>query len=254
MQLYRLKIQLFRSNPPVNLPSDLFQNLPHNLGPDHIAQSQSKQQSNRRSSHTKSRSQRQSTNLDSHPKIPPTPLPSKAEASTARNLTGKEQNFKVLQPYHKKRPDFRLGKITIEWIDNKLQSMSQNQKGYAAAARGEESASTSTAATSTTVADVQSPPLGTITTVKGESDFNYGIIHLYKDNGGTLVSKSSGKDTVAEESTSAQADLLSHVTEIDSYDGTLVCVLAVPTFMSATDFLKFTAPVNQCVSHYRIIR
>ncbi|CAM0143227.1 unnamed protein product [Umbelopsis sp. WA50703] len=250
MQLYRLKIQLFRSNPAINLPSDLFKSLPTNLGPDHIAQKQSKSQPNRRSSHTRSRSEKQSTNLGRHPEIPPTPLPSTKEESI-RPTKGESKTSKVLQPYHKPQLDFRLGKITIEWIDNQEQDMSQYKRGYASAVRGEEAASTSTSSGPTP--EVQSPPMGTITTVKGLSDLNYGIIHLYKEHGGALISKASENTVSTLESTSAKADV-PHTTEIDSYDGTMVCVLAVPTYMSATDFLKFTAPVNQCVSHYRIIR
>lgn len=246
MQLYRLKIQLFRSNPSANLPSDLFSTLPATLGPDNIAPNQTKPQPNRRSSHTK-RSQKQSTNLESHPEIPPTPLPSQKE-DTPRALKDRKQNSNVLQPYHKQRPDFRLGKIKIEWIDNQEPEMTRNHRGYASVVRGEESASSSTSA-----ADAQTPPMGTITTVKGISDFNYGIIHLYKDNGGGLISKASEKPIIAEESTSAKPDT-TYTTEINTHDGTVVCVLAVPSYMSATDFLKFTAPVNQCVSHYRIIR
>jgi BRCA1-associated protein len=252
MQLYRLKIQLFRSNPPVNLPSDLFSTLPASLGPDHIAPNQSKPQPNRRSSHTK-RSQKKTTNLDSHPEIPPTPLPSRKE-DTPRTLKDRNQNSNVLQPYHKKRPDFRLGKVKIEWIDNQEPEMSRNQRGYASVVRGEDTASTSTAVPDAlSVVDAQSPPMGTITTVKGTSDFNYGIIHLYKDNGGVLISKASEKPALAVESTSAETGT-SYTTEIDTHDGTVACVLAVPSYMSATDFLKFTAPVNQCVSHYRIIK
>ncbi|KAJ2955539.1 hypothetical protein NQZ79_g8466 [Umbelopsis isabellina] len=250
MQLYRLKIQLFRSSPAISLPNDLFKSLPTNLGPDYIAQKQSKSQPNRRSSHTRSRSQKQSTNLGHHPEIPPTPLPSQKEGS-ARPINDDSKNSKVLQSYHKPQPDFRLGKITVEWIDNQEQEMSQYKRGYASAVRGEEAASTSTS--SAPAPEVQSPPMGTITTVKGLSDLNYGIIHLYKEHGGALVSKAIESSVNTLESTSAKADV-SHTTEIDSYDGTMVCVLAVPTYMSATDFLKFTAPVNQCVSHYRIIR
>ncbi|KAH8549210.1 zf-UBP-domain-containing protein [Umbelopsis sp. PMI_123] len=248
MQLYRLKIQLFRSNPPVNLPLDLFSTLPPNLGPDLIAQNQSKPQPNRRLSHTKSRSQRQATKLENHPEIPPTPLPSKKEDAD-RNLRDRDQNANVLQPYHKKRSDFRLGKIKIEWFDNQELDMSRNQRGYASVVRGEDSASPSTSAS-----DAQTlPPMGMITTVKGLSDFNYGIIHLYKDKEGVLMSKTSEGTVDALESTSSKPNT-SKTTEIDTHGGTVVCVLAVPSYMSATDFLKFTAPVNQCVSHYRIIR
>ncbi|KAG2185533.1 hypothetical protein INT44_002326 [Umbelopsis vinacea] len=248
MQLYRLKIQLFRSNPPLNLPTDLFSALPPNLGPDHIASDQSKPQPNRRLSQTKNRNQKQATKLESHPEIPPTPLPSKKEDAT-RSLRDRDQNANVLQPYHKKRSDFRLGKIKVEWFDNQESDMSRNQRGYASVVRGEDSASSSTSA-----ADTQTqPPMGTITTVKGLSDFNYGIIHLYKDNKGVLMSKVSDDNTGALESTSSKPNV-QNTTEVDTHDGTVVCVLAVPSYMSATDFLKFTAPVNQCVSHYRIIR
>ncbi|CAO3680352.1 unnamed protein product [Umbelopsis vinacea] len=123
--------------------------------------------------------------------------------------------------------------------------MSRNQRGYASVVRGEDTASTSTAVPDAlSVVDAQSPPMGTITTVKGTSDFNYGIIHLYKDNGGVLISKASEKPALAVESTSAETGI-SYTTEIDTHDGTVACVLAVPSYMSATDFLKFTAPVNQ---------
>ena len=127
--------------------------------------------------------------------------------------------------------------------------MSHNQRGYASVVRGEDSASSSTS-----TADSQAqPPMATITTVKGFSDFNYGIIHLYKDNRGVLMSKASDNNAGALESTSSNPNV-KNITEVDTHDGTVVCVLAVPSYMSATDFLKFTAPVNQCVSHYRIIR
>ncbi|KAF7722381.1 hypothetical protein EC973_003191 [Apophysomyces ossiformis] len=81
------------------------------------------------------------------------------------------------------------------------------------------------------------PPIGSIVPVKSSnSNLNYGILHLYRD--------------ANELSEQVKPENLQN----DSEPCTIMCTLAVPSYLATPDFLNFVAPVDPFVSHYRIIR
>ncbi|KAL1917614.1 uncharacterized protein VTP21DRAFT_4007 [Calcarisporiella thermophila] len=91
-------------------------------------------------------------------------------------------------------------------------------------------------------------PVGTVQTLpefsSGNTELSYGIVHLYRDS---------------QEIPNGEEPYLKLDTKVsnDSANGGLqnvLCVLAVPSYMSPADFVAFTAPVADAVSHYRIIR
>lgn len=79
--------------------------------------------------------------------------------------------------------------------------------------------------------------------VSGESSFGHGIIHLYRDP----------KDSADIMSSKAAASRPSRIAS-DAIDQTILCVLAVPSYMTPSDFLNFAAPVRDYVSHFRLLR
>ncbi|KAF9966005.1 hypothetical protein BGZ70_003549 [Mortierella alpina] len=90
-----------------------------------------------------------------------------------------------------------------------------------------------------------------------------GILRLYKDTNeittGDLHIQSAAEEA-KEASTATSTESTSHVLDRDGAQtihpdqGTAVCVLAVPSYMSPGDFLNFVGPVRANVSHFRIIR
>ncbi|KAF9949884.1 hypothetical protein BGZ72_008355 [Mortierella alpina] len=90
-----------------------------------------------------------------------------------------------------------------------------------------------------------------------------GILRLYKDTNeittGDLHIQSATEDA-KELTTVASTEATSHSLDRDGSQtihpdqGTAVCVLAVPSYMSPGDFLNFVGPVRANVSHFRIIR
>ncbi|KAG0170286.1 hypothetical protein DFQ30_002673 [Apophysomyces sp. BC1015] len=83
------------------------------------------------------------------------------------------------------------------------------------------------------------PPIGSVVPVKTTSNLNYGILHLYRD-----AKELSEQDKPENIPTNDQL----------SDQCTIMCTLAVPSYLDTPDFLSFVAPVDQFVSHYRIIR
>ncbi|KAI9022710.1 BRCA1-associated protein 2-domain-containing protein [Phycomyces nitens] len=74
-------------------------------------------------------------------------------------------------------------------------------------------------------------PMGVIQNI----NLGYGILHLYRD-----PTEIKPFDTLPE------API--------AMDSTILCTLAVPSYMATSDFLQFVAPVDPYVSHYRIVR
>lgn len=91
----------------------------------------------------------------------------------------------------------------------------------------------------------------------GSTNLPEGIVHIYRDSG----MRNTGKATTsAEASTSPRNDsILAHMdakNEIISVDedGIMLGVLAVPSWMTPSDFLAYVAPAAQGMSHIRMIR
>ncbi|KAI3638627.1 hypothetical protein MIR68_003125 [Amoeboaphelidium protococcarum] len=74
---------------------------------------------------------------------------------------------------------------------------------------------------------------GEIQFVSGHTELSYGVLHLYKD---TVSSN------------------ITQVNDITLQSWQLLCVLAVPAFMTTSDFLLFVSSFQQYISHYRVIR
>jgi BRCA1-associated protein len=70
-----------------------------------------------------------------------------------------------------------------------------------------------------------------------------GVVHIFRDSASALSSEVL-EATVAASTVSSNADC----------DGVMVGVLAVPSWMTPSDFLSFVAPASEGMSHIRIIR
>ncbi|CAK5267791.1 unnamed protein product [Mycena citricolor] len=124
--------------------------------------------------------------------------------------------------FNSRNKDYRFGPIRIDWIDcemsDKLGKARDNGREPAAA-----------------VFIPQEAPQS------GSTNLPEGTVHLFRE--GTL----SEKEPKASSSTSIQYDL-------PEFDGTMLGVLAVPSWMAPSDFLAFVGPVSEGITHLRIIR
>lgn len=155
--------------------------------------------------------------------------------------------------------DYRFGNIHIATLDNPqttaqtisgAPTVSVKDKSSKTKPRGKKMASAASEATTTN----QTP------TFK-EDEPAQGILRLYKDTneittGDVVEVHQDGHETTTSsielETSSNHEREVSQIIHPDQ--GTAVCVLAVPTYMSPGDFLNFVGPVRQNVSHFRIIR
>ena len=91
----------------------------------------------------------------------------------------------------------------------------------------------------------------------GSTNLPEGIVHIYRESTGRHNGKAA---TSAEASTSPRNDsIISHIenkSETISLDedGITLGVLAVPSWMTPSDFLAYVAPAAQGMSHIRMIR
>jgi BRCA1-associated protein len=85
-------------------------------------------------------------------------------------------------------------------------------------------------------------------TKSGSTQLNAGVLHLYRDK--TEV------DDILETESIEIPDPKQSSSELASIKGcgTILCVLAVPSYMSSQDFLNFIGPSRKVVSHIRIVR
>ncbi|KDR80572.1 hypothetical protein GALMADRAFT_240888 [Galerina marginata CBS 339.88] len=149
------------------------------------------------------------------------PLPSHSKKSSQRRntLSGPPAQTK----------DYRFGPITIDWIDfdhmgSILHSKDKDRaKGPAEA---------------TFVPHTRSK--------SGTTNLPEGTVHVFRDG--------SSKPTPEElEAKVAQMSLTEGMADDDS-DGIMLGVLAVPSWMTPSDFLEFVAPAVDGIGHLRIIR
>ncbi|KAF9562829.1 hypothetical protein EC968_005090 [Mortierella alpina] len=154
--------------------------------------------------------------------------------------------------------DYRLGPILISSLDEPTStstSTSQTSKDKAGAQK-HKSAKTKKMATSTAAPPGKSPGFQ-------DAEPAQGILRLYKDTNeittGDLHIQSDAEEA-KEASTTTPTETTGHGPDRDGSQtihpdqGTAVCVLAVPSYMSPGDFLNFVGPVRANVSHFRIIR
>lgn len=89
-----------------------------------------------------------------------------------------------------------------------------------------------------------------------EAEPAQGILRLYKDTNEITTGNIHIQSDKEDETTFAQKNDRERegAQVIHPDQGTAVCVLAVPSYMSPGDFLNFVGPVRANVSHFRIIR
>ncbi|KAJ3047151.1 hypothetical protein HK097_000177, partial [Rhizophlyctis rosea] len=85
----------------------------------------------------------------------------------------------------------------------------------------------------------------------GKTELNAGILHLYRDK--QEVSKVLEQKSI---SLASNPDNGPTPDELQSAkgSGTVLCVLAVPSYMTAQDFIQYIGPARKLISHIRIVR
>ncbi|KAG9064012.1 hypothetical protein KI688_004126 [Linnemannia hyalina] len=218
--------------------------------------------------------------------LPPQSTPSITSHSSAQKQNNKQEASTALTIPHPK-DDYRFGHISVSSLDQPAATSAPVIKEKS----GNISATAATANNSNnknrTTKNRKMPPstttAGTVTTATTrfmDSEPVHGILRLYRDTNEittgeiTTTTKQEASSTTTTTSysaalstgttdaiaqpvvaTGAEAGTHEHGTQIIQPDqGTSVCVLAVPSYLSPGDFLNFVGPVRPNVSHFRIIR
>jgi len=165
------------------------------------------------------------------------PLPSHSPKSTLRRNTLSRQNL---------NKDYRVGPICIDWID--FDQMTSILHGGKKTSRGMKTSSSLTG-TSFEHDIMTGPAEATFVphthNKSGTTNLPEGTVHVFRD-GSSKPSPEELEAKVSEMSISDSFDL-------DS-DGVMLGVLAVPSWMTPSDFLAFVAPAVEGIGHLRIIR
>ncbi|KAF7356872.1 RING finger protein ETP1 [Mycena venus] len=127
--------------------------------------------------------------------------------------------------FNPRNKDYRFGPIRIDWVDFE---MSEKTAGKAREYGRAEPA----AATFIPSEGMES----------GSTNLPEGIIHLFREG-----STTSSEDHLKASSSSVKSDS-------PEFDGVMLGVLAVPSWMAPSDFLAFVAPAAEGITHLRIIR
>ncbi|KDN49572.1 hypothetical protein K437DRAFT_255248 [Tilletiaria anomala UBC 951] len=85
----------------------------------------------------------------------------------------------------------------------------------------------------------------------GSTDVAFGVVHLFRDREEAML-EPQHESRAQDGETSASAE--SSQTLEDSELGTVLAVLAMPSAMTAADFLAFVEPAADAISHLRMIR
>lgn len=156
-------------------------------------------------------------------------LPSSIFDKLPHNLKPDTPEFKLPSAtLRKASKDLRFGPIRVDWVDmeRKADSIEKN----AGAGKGE--------CTSSHIQSAFHSPSGAATAVfspanetdSGGTTLGDGIIHLYRTS-----PTASGVEEYVE-------------------DGTMLAILAIPSWMSVSDFLTFVSSAAEGFSHLRIVR
>ncbi|KAI9511598.1 hypothetical protein F5148DRAFT_1274209 [Russula earlei] len=152
------------------------------------------------------------------------PLPTHPYRSTARrNAT-----------FNPRGKDYRFGPIALDWVDldNMDASLFISNKGRA---------------------DPKGPAIATFVpqshTKSGSTNLPNGVVHVFRD-----VERQKLAETNEGTSESTTPDASRVVLENAETDGYMVGVLAVPSWMTPSDFLAFVAPAEGGMAHLRMIR
>ncbi|TFK74931.1 BRCA1-associated protein [Pluteus cervinus] len=142
-------------------------------------------------------------------------------------------------PYHKPNPipaptvqntgkDYRLGPIRIDWVD--FEEMSST--AFSPPRKRREQAQARGPAEAVFIPQPRK---------SGSTNLPEGVIHIYRDP--------------QDRPSTCPETALANVSETpDTADSVILAILAVPSWMTPSDFLTFVAPAAEGISHLRIIR
>ncbi|CAI2180621.1 16156_t:CDS:2 [Funneliformis geosporum] len=175
-----------------------------------------------------------------------------------------------------KTHDFRFGNIEIEWFDNIEENMNEesndnavnnnhNGNKHETESSSENILSSSIKKTKSSSEKTTISPAGEFIPLNsGKTNLSYGILHLYRDpkeippkedhaNDNLNTHNVNLKSSEHKESNSVESEKRDDLPSLGN-NATILAVLAVPSYMTASDFLSFVAPVRKYVSHFRFIR
>ncbi|KAI0731290.1 zf-UBP-domain-containing protein [Earliella scabrosa] len=184
------------------------------------------------------------------------PLPAHTSRSAARRNT-----FSVhATPFEKDkqteapdRSDYRLGPIRVDWID--FSSMDAPGSSFVKVSTGKEKEKP--AQRRGEPATAKFVPHQPAHTKSGSTNLPEGVVHIFREYSRTSDEPSKSPTTYASAAANGPAQPVepeeSAHANVESDDVTLA-VLAVPSWMTPSDFLAFVAPAADGVAHLRMIR
>ncbi|KAJ3017341.1 hypothetical protein HKX48_003587 [Thoreauomyces humboldtii] len=191
--------------------------------------------------------------------------------SSAGNGSSPAGPSKELQKPHRRPTDWRVGPLEIEWFDMTDENEGKENGADSAAlsddqptrpgsedadattARASESRRSRTRSARKKQKAHTTPTSGAFIPFRcGKTELNAGILHLYRDReevGDVLARSDIQIATQGSESGPSDEEMADA-----KGSGTILCVLAVPTYMTAQDFLAFVGPMREDMAHLRIVR
>lgn len=92
-------------------------------------------------------------------------------------------------------------------------------------------------------------------TKSGATNLPDGVVHVFRDTGSAQTENFPRTDTDPEGSAGASSSDASRIVlDNADTDGVMLAVLAVPAWMTPSDFLAFVAPAAEGLAHLRMIR
>ncbi|KAH0611086.1 uncharacterized protein H6S33_011513 [Morchella sextelata] len=165
------------------------------------------------------------------------------QAETSRNKAKETQSTEIPPPSTHEQLDWRFGKIAVESIDMGSEEAPVSGVQSGPAQRRKSSAASAPLAGGT-AAKAHFVPLESRNT-----EFGYGVVHLYRD-----VLETPGLYT-ADLKKKGKEDTGELIEEEDDDALTTVAILAVPSYMTPSDFMGFVGEeTRDTVSHFRMIR
>ncbi|KAL0580611.1 hypothetical protein V5O48_001436 [Marasmius crinis-equi] len=137
--------------------------------------------------------------------------------------------------FNPQKKDYRYGPIRIDWLDNHRMSTSDSSPSTSSTVWKEKNSH-------------RGPAVATFIpqeTASGSLNLAEGVVHVYRE-----AQKKSTDENDAQQPNFATS---SSVSGRDK-DGVILGVLAVPSWMTPSDFLTFVAPAAGGISHLRLIR
>jgi BRCA1-associated protein len=139
--------------------------------------------------------------------------------------------------FNPKRKDYRFGPIRIDWADIRMNAIAGKEKNSIKGAPHTYAAKLSSISSSLGPIEATFVPGGTAEC--GSTNLPSGTVHLYRQSS----PEQSSSPAKLPENENVTMDV-----------GIMLAVLAVPSWMTPSDFLNFVAPASSRISHLRIIR